>query len=227
MSHLTYPTAGDIESLMRSTGYWPTDASKQALAIIQAQVAEDAAVDNWEHFTGWTPFLAQTEATTRVFDAIDHSGLLNLEAGAVEIVSVSVNGVLQTPNQNYYLSPRNAIAQKKAITALDFGERGIGSYLLYPHYSRGGIEVTAKWGRVSEIPGDVWQAIQQLAALVVLTQVENLQSVASISQDGFTKAYDVVGIVTQKDLAAGGAGGGGIWGRNFLEIAKRWKRVVC
>lgn len=226
MSHSAYPTAADIEAMMRSTGYWPTDETKQTLAGIQCQIAADAAKDNWEHYTGWYPFLADTTATERVFDRIDHTGLLDLEGGAIEVVSAAFNGTTQNLGENYTLFPRNAIAKKQAITALDFGNYRGNHSTLTSGYSRNSIVVNAKWGRVTEVPGDVWQALQQLAALIVLTQIENLQSIASISQDGFEKAYDVVGIVTQKDLAAGGAGGEGLWGRNFLETAKRWKRVI-
>lgn len=223
MSFVSYPTAATVENLIRSAGYWPTDSTKQELARIQAQIGVEAARDEFERLTGWTPFLAVAEATERVFDGPDHSGYLDFQGAAVAVSSVAISGVVQTLGTQYQLQPQNALSRGEPILGLQLG---CGTGYRYSFAYHGSIAVVARWGRLAEIPGDVYQAILQKAALVVLTQVENLQSVASISEDGFSKAYDVVGIVTQKDLAAGGIGGGGIWGSNFEKIAARWKRVV-
>ena len=59
----------------------------------------------------------------------------------------------------------------------------------------------------------------QRAALAALTQLENLQNLASISQDGFAKSYDVVGALQQRDRAK-------FWGKDFEKIAGRYQRVV-
>ena len=216
MSFVAYPTPATVETLIRSAGYWPTDPTKEALAQIQTQIGLEAARDEFERLTGWNPFVAGPVATERRFEATDHSGYLDFQGAAVEVTSVAVAGVVQSPGQ-FSLQPINALSRGEPILGLQMGTRGAAT---------GSIAVVARWGRVAEIPGDVYQAILQKAALVVLTQVENLQSIASISEDGFSKAYDTVGIVTQKDLAAGGMGGGGIWGANFEKIAARWKRVV-
>jgi len=223
MPLLSYPTATDVEALLKSAGYWPTDSGKQDFARLQAEIGAVAAVDEWARLTGWNPFLADNLATERVFDGVDSRGFLDFDGAAVSVTSLSINGTVQTLNEQYQLHPQNAASRKEAIRGLQLGSRGGYSNF---YGAAGRIVVTARWGRVDAIPGDAWQAMQQKAALITLTQIENLQSVASISEDGFTKAYDVVGIVTQKDLAAGGMGGGGIWGSNFEKIAIRWQRVV-
>ncbi|MBW3637061.1 MAG: hypothetical protein KY445_11470 [Armatimonadetes bacterium] len=231
MGFTTYPDAAAVEALIRSAGYWPTDPTKQELARIQAEIGAAAARDEWERVTGWEPFLAGAAATARTFNATDHTGFLDFEGGALSVQSVAINGQPALGVTRYQPQPQNAVSRGQAFLGIQMAR--YNSALLNTNFTFNGnaefgrIEVVARWGRVAEVPGDVYQAILQKAALVVLTQIENLQSVASISQDGFSKAYDIVGIVTQKDLAAGGMGGGGIWGSSFDKIAQRWVRVVC
>lgn len=227
MPFVAYPTPADVEALIRSAGYWPTSSAKQSLALIQAQIGAEAAKDEFEHLTGWTPFLADEAATEREFDTVDTRGYIDFEGGALEIESVTINGTPLVFRTGYRPQPVNAISRKEAFTGIEVGSR-FGGYSSYAYGSSGlnPFIVSARWGRVDEIPGDVWQAIQQRAALIVLTQIDNLQNIASLSQDGFSKAYDVVGTITQKDLAAGGIGGEGVWGKNFALIAQRWTRVV-
>jgi hypothetical protein len=229
MSFTTYPTPADVEALMKSSTYWPSGTSAEAinqieLARIQCVIAAAAARDEWEKFTGWKPFLAGAEYTTRYFSEIDHTGYIDFKTGAVDVQSFSISGNVQTLNSNYFLMPENAIDEGEAVTGIQVGYASAGRFVSgMPRR----FAVTARWGRVTYVPGDVWQAVQQKAASIVLTQIPNLQSVESVSMDGFEKSYDVVGIVTQKDLAVGGAGGAGIWGRSFSAISSRWKRVVC
>jgi hypothetical protein len=199
-----------VEALLKSSGYWPTDAGKQDFARLQAQAGAQAAADEWKRTTGWNPFLIQSTAPSeRSFWSVDSRGFLDFAGGAVSVESVWLGGNLIG---GYRFEPENATSRGMAITGIQLGVR-YGVSFAQP------VVVNAVWGRVSQIPGDVWQAIQQKAALIALTQVENLQSIASISEDGFSKAYDVVGIVTQKDLV-------GIWGKDFDKIAGRWMRVV-
>lgn len=217
-----YPTGADVEVLLRSASYWPTDATKQALAMLQADIGAAAASEEWERLTGWAPFLADAVATERTFyQGIDLRGRLDFKGGAAQIESVNRNGQALSIGTQYRLFPENADSRGEAVTALEFGAYGYGNGLAFSGFSGAysPLTITARWGRVKEVPGDVWQAIQQKAALIALTQIENLQSIASISQDGFTKSYDIVGIVTQKDLV-------GIWGKDFEKIASRWMRVV-
>lgn len=208
---------------MRSTGFWPSDANKQALAQMQTQIAADAVEDNWEHFTGWSPFKARNVATTRYFSEVDTRGYLDFDGGAVEIISFSINGSEQILNQQFLPMPENALDKRKPYRGLQLGYGryyGGSSTLMRPY------AVTARWGYSDVIPGDVWQACQQLAALMVLTQIENLQGIASISQDGFSKAYDVTGTITALSLATGTGGASGIWGNTFLSAVERYKREV-
>lgn len=230
MGFTSYPDAAAVEALVRSAGYWPSHPTKQELARVQAEIGAAAARDEWERVTGWEPFLAGAQPSARTFNATDHSGFLDFEGGALAVSSVSIGGQSALGVTRYQPQPENAVSRGQAFTGIQMGCNN--STLIKPNFTFNGdaefgrIEVVARWGRVEEIPGDVYQAILQKAALIVLTQIENLQSVASISMDGFSKAYDIVGIPTGKDLVAGGVGGGGIWGSGFKAISARWKRVV-
>ncbi|HEX9997013.1 MAG TPA: hypothetical protein VGB45_07720, partial [Abditibacterium sp.] len=64
------PDYRDVETLMRSANYWPTDPTKVLFAREQAQTGAMAAVEEWRRATGWTPFLVSATApfTTRDFD---------------------------------------------------------------------------------------------------------------------------------------------------------------
>lgn len=214
-----YPTGADVEALLRSASYWPTDALKQDFARLQADIGAAAASEEWERLTGWAPFLAGDIATERTYyDGVDSRGRLDFMGGAVNIESVAREGQNAMPVSAYRAYPENAVSRGQAVTALDFGRHGYYSSG-WGSGAYGEIIVLARWGCVDKMPADAWQAIQQKAALIALTQIENLQSIASISFDGFSKSYDVVGIVTQKDLV-------GIWGKDFEKLASRWTRVV-
>lgn len=215
MSFPQYPTPDDVEALLKSASFWPTDSNKADFARLQAQIGAAAARDEWETVTGWSPFLAASTATTRTFETTDHTGYLDLSGGALSIQSVQLGPTSLTLGSHFTPQPSNAPQQQKPFTGLRFLNR------TYPHTPPHQISVTGQWGYCASVPGDAWQAVLQKAALIVLTQIENLQSIASISQDGFSKAYDVVGIVTQKDLATG------IWNKDFAKIAARYKRVIC
>lgn len=215
----SYPSAADVEALLKSSSYWPTDATKAEFARLQAAIGASAAADEWERVTGWAPFLVdKSVATTREFwDGPDSRGFLDFEGGALEVESVSVNGnaLVAGGYGGYRLEPENAASRHKPITGLHLGYRA-GFYNLHAQP----IVVKALWGWGRTLPADVWQAIQQKAALIALTQIENLQNIASISEDGFTKAFDVVGVVTQKDLVTL------VWGKSFNTTAERYVRVV-
>ena len=213
-----YPTGADVEAMLKSSSYWPTDATKQDFARLQCDIGAAASSSEWENTVGWAPFLAKNTATVRTFRHVDSRGLVDFKGGAIAIESVGRGAQILTENANYYTEPENAISRGEAITGLEMAGGPFRGSFGSSNYATP-LVVTARWGRVELVPGDVWQAICQGAALIALTQIENLQSIASISFDGFSKSYDVVGIVTQKDLV-------GIWGKNFPNTVKQWTRVI-
>jgi hypothetical protein len=211
-----YPTATDVEVKLKSASFWPTDEVKQALARHQTEIGAAAAAAEWERMTGWNTFLAPPASSphkTRPYNGSDFDGVLNLRGAAQEISAVTFDGRALVAERDYWLlasADENNLAFEPPYTAIK---------LLYPMTSGaiGRLRVTARWGLFDVIPADVWQKIQEAATLVALTSIENLQSIASIGLDGFNKAFDVVGIITQKDLLT-------TWGKEFHKAAALYKR---
>lgn len=226
-TYAAYPDAAEVENIMRSTRLWPTDPNQIARARRQAEMGANAGVGHWERVTGSAPFLAVDDvATPREYEGSDINGFLDFEGGALRIESVSIGERVLTANQ-FRSWPLNAVSRGGAILGLrmntyagSFGGFGADWYLGGNGYGmRPLITVNAVWGRVNAIPGDVFQAIAQYGARIALSQIENTQSIASISQDGFNKALDIVGILSQKDLAD-------VWGKDFKEIIAPWRRMI-
>jgi len=216
MPYATYPTAEHIEAFLKSNSTWPTDADKQAMAQYIAGIVADACAAEWERIVGWKPFLSTGESETRRFYEIDSRGVLQLGA-AQSIATVQIGTA--TPliaDESYWLEPDNATTAGY-ISGLVLGD-GWGYYGATIS-RRSPIAITGVFGRVTEVPGDVFLALLKRAGAVMMDLIENQQSVASISQDGFSKAYDIVGIRTQKDFAETGD-------KDFLLIAGRWMRPV-
>lgn len=212
----TWPTWEDVRNKLMSASFWPTDTNKQALAQEQAEIAVASVVAEFERRTGWMPFLADAVAGTWYFDNTDAYGELAFDGGFVTISSLTINGTLQTLNTNYTTEPRNAVNLGQPITRINMVHGGFRTgYPTTPN----NIVVVGRRGYTTTLPADVWQAVQEMAALVALTSVENLQSIASISMDGFSKAFDVVGVITQKDLLTS-------WGKKFDVKVQQYMRVV-
>lgn len=225
-----YCTADDIELLLRSASFWPTDAKKQALAREQAGIAAQAAAEEWESRVGWGPFLASGEPETRYLERMTVDGELDLQGGMVEVQSIKggTSSMLDLARVRAVKAQAGG-SRARPIVRLALGYGAYGGYSSYGYgygeYSGGygnmgqGYEVTGLWGCVESVPADVWQQIQQKAALTTLEQIENLQSIGSIAQAGFSKSFDVVGIISQKDLSD-------LWGKGFNRYANIWARVT-
>lgn len=221
MPFLTYPDAGEIEVLMKSASYWPQDANKQKFARRQAQIAAAAAADGWENLVGWGPFLSTGVSETRYFEGGDHNGDLDFKGGLLTLESVAFGGTDSSTNCAPHLWPSNSPAKKRPYTHLrgmgqmggNFGSLGMGIGLLNR------LAITGVWGFSLEVPGDVYQGLLQLGARIVMQQIENLQSIGSISQDGFSKSFDLVGILTQKDLST-------LWGKDFNSLVQQYSRPI-
>ena len=215
-----YPTAEHLEVALKSNSIWPEDATKQDLARFQATIAAQGAADQWEKLTGWSPFVADG-VSTRGFDFPDFDGFLDLRGGALSIESVTLRGQVLLSGRDYLTFPRAATERGEAITGLQFraGYVGNGNWAYGDAGDFPTLQISARWGRVGQCPGDVFLALQKRAIATMMDLIENEQSVASISQDGFSKALDIVGTRTQKDIAETGD-------KDFVKIAEAWKRVA-
>jgi hypothetical protein len=215
-----FPNATDVEYKLKSSTLWPTTAGQITLAREQAEVGVKGACEEWERLTGYTPFLSSGEVETwdfrengRLFSS---HGILQLGGGLLELTSVTIN---ESPISTDYIIPEpvNSLRRKRPYRWLSFPtlkNRYLTRGVMPLHF-----KVTGKWGYCTTVPADAWEEVLEMACLFTLTGVENLQSLASLSVDGFNKQLDIVGTITQKDLMAS-------WGKGFEKTAKRFALEV-
>ncbi len=186
---------------------------------------EDASAE-WESRTGWGPYLSTGQVTTRLFDPPRQGRSLYLQGGLLSLTSLAVGvvpgpdgsyadsgasaGTLLTPNLNFYLRPQNAAVRGLAVTEVEFLSRLGG----VPQ----SVAVAGVWGRSLLVPGDVWQAVLQKAALDCLPEL-------GISlTGGLVKIEDV-----QYLTGSGGSpllNAAGQWEPKFEKLVGRKKRIV-
>lgn len=224
----SYPGSDDIELLLRSAALWPIDAKKQLLAREQAGIAAQSAAEEWETRTSWGPFLATHEPETRYLERITQDDELDLQGGMIEVQSIQRGaGSVLSLSQVRAIKTGIGGSRARPITRLALGlgnSDGYGYGYGYGGWSWGGnsalglgCSVSGLWGCVETVPADVWQQIQQKAAVIALQQIEILLSMSSISQAGFSKSYDVRNIITPLSLV-------NIWGKDFGSMAQAWSR---
>jgi hypothetical protein len=217
----TAPTPAEIEVTMKSSGYW-TSAPEGSPAVLfgrrQTEIAAEAALSFWEHATGFTPWLATEPETMRPLtidaDTFYDTGVVQLEGGIVRLDSVSMNG--DAVNLNDVLTePSSALGKKRPFEWLHFPRHH------YWNQRRSNLpvnfEVTALWGFSTTMPGVVYQTLLEYASVKTLSQIENKQSIASLSQDGLTKGWDIVGIIQPSKLLD-------VWGKEIKVLAKGYER---
>ncbi|HEX9997148.1 MAG TPA: hypothetical protein VGB45_08400, partial [Abditibacterium sp.] len=147
------------------------------------------------------------------------TAVTQLDGGILELDSISINDQLLDPSL-YRLIPRNAPATGWPFYAIKWSKQIMQRYLRRSSLMEPTVTISARWGFCTTYPADAWQQILQAAGLVTLTQIENRQSIGSISQEGFSKSFDIVGILTQKDTADR-------WRREFPASILRYKRPIC
>lgn len=218
-----YPTGTDIELLLKSANYWPPDSAPNlvALAQEQAQIAADGAAAEFERVTGWLPFLAKPMATARVFDGTNQTGTLELKAGLLAdpapIVQLVTSSQTYTADVSYFMQPATAPDQGLPYTRIKFTHSIFGG-MTWSLPNR--LTITGRWGYCATVPKDVWVAIQKKAAVETLASIQNVQDIGSLSQDGFSKSWDITGVITQSKLLD-------VWGVTFKQFGTRYTRITC
>lgn len=221
-----YPNGDDIVDRMKAVDFWPHDAGDQAYGQIQADINAAAAATDFENQTGWAPFLSPADfaVETRTFEFYDEyalrralaGGVLVLNGGLLELTGCTVNGTTQTIGQSVYLRPSDALNRRRPYTNLFF------PFFLYNRHSSFrhlNIQVTGRWGFCTTVPADAWYAIASFGAANSLADINVIQDTASISQNGFSKSWDIVGTITPKDLLAE-------WPKQYKKVVDAYRRQV-
>lgn len=134
---------------------WPTSAEVKAhLATLGVDSGAydfsdllDAAVEEFEERTGWSPWLFDTNATAKTFDP-PQFGTLDICGGFQQsgLTSIVSDGTTLAATDYYLLPTGKAYADRVAFDPL-------------PSSEPQSLVVTAKWGRSADVPFPAFQAV--------------------------------------------------------------------
>lgn len=171
---MPYPTENDVRDLLSAGG---VDTS----AIVDPTMRHILgwAVGEWEHMTGWFPFIGDTADVTRRYDPpgpdphttgyfMARGGFvtMKLNAGLLSVTSLTIGktvftpGTVLTKDVDYFLLPFDAPFKHKPYTEIRFA---------YPIWGiSGSIEIVGKWGYWTDIDADPFYGVLCMAAHEVL-----------------------------------------------------------
>ena len=204
----SYPEGADVLGYLESLGL--RAKAPQALCDRLAGYCVSAAA-LWERGSLWTPYLSDGNEEDRFFDPPQDTRFLLLGTGLLSCTSLTTGwsgpgtGFTQAAGTGYRLAPQNAAAQGRAYEAVEFlsGGYGTSGQTGYPFsafgngysgaaYGRAGsVKITGAWGRVMNLPMDVWQAVLEHAVLTALPALHLalVQKLLSFSEAGVTETY--------------------------------------
>lgn len=177
----------------------------------------DAIVEEVHSLTGWRPFLKQTADSSRTFNPTNASiagpmrpqgGIIvPLDAGLLELTSVTMQGRVLTLNREFWLEPTNTRPYNRIRLA--FG------YFAQPQ----SIIVTGKWGYREDIPADLWLAMRDLASYRILSNLPAKQLASALKswkEGSVDETYD--GKLIQEAVE--------IRYQTFVNACARYRRVT-
>jgi hypothetical protein len=186
-----WPTGLDVRAWLTGAGLL-ADLPAAALAALDFEAAAQAAVSEFEHRTGYAPFLSTGVVETRYFDRPDgnrlllRGGLLSFTGvdaeGEPETGGLTVGGQAYTAGTHYILLPQNAPALRRPYTSVRFFSHNYQDAGIYGNwgpsfstsvssYQLWQVAVTGVWGYGAALPADVWEGIRQKAAGLIFPQV--------------------------------------------------------
>ncbi|MDI9639708.1 hypothetical protein QPK87_04795 [Kamptonema cortianum] len=173
MAKLNWPTEAEVSSFL---GAWGV-ASLPTGVNLQNEI--DAAVGVLEKMSGYSPFLAGQLA--QVWEVDGGSRRVDLGHPCVQVTQVKVGGVL-VPVSDWFLGP-----------GLDSPFRWVEFKSVVPN-GRRSVEISARRGYGDVIPDDVWSAVRDFAAGLVLVIAESIggidsREVEEVRQDAVSVRY--------------------------------------
>lgn len=176
---MAYPTATELKTFLLSAGLI-SDPTVPPDSYIDYQGAVDSAVLEWEQYSGWKPFLIDTNDVTRYFDP-PNSRALRFGAGLSSLTSVTVNGTVLTVGTDFFLKEENAPTEGLPYTWLEFRYRQYGSPNMRYDLPKS-VVIIGKWGRVATITADIKTAVLNGAAALVMNQCALRESGGGLSE---------------------------------------------
>lgn len=205
-----WPTAAEVTSFLTSVG-----VSLPGGYTVGPEV--DALVEEVHTLTGWRPFKKEAADSSRTFNPVNASiagpmrpqgGIIvPLDAGLLELTSVTMQGRVMTLGRDFWLEPTNRLPYNRIRLAF--------SYFAQPQ----SIIVTGKWGYREDIPADLWLAIRDLAAYRILSNLPAKQLASALKswkEGTVDETYD--GKLIQEAVE--------IRYQTFVNACGRYKRVT-
>lgn len=206
-----YPAADALAVLLRRNGMLNDPTTPEDL-LQDFSAAVGSAMQEFENVTGWRPFLAGQQDTTRYFNearmvggsggyGVDtgfyNFGFNNFQGGqwdvdlqggllscsAVQIGTTSYS--LAAPNPQAYFLPDNALARNRPFETLRFCVPPVGAT------GANQIAITGRWGFCQNLPPDVWNAVLGYAAREVAPGI-------AIARTGEAASYTLIDIKVQQ-----------------------------
>lgn len=163
MPHPSWPNAGDLRKFLGTTGADADTLAALDCALGDAAAAAQARIERATDVR----FVADANASVRYYAAPQNTNVLQIHEciSVTSVVYQPVGSTAQTLtlNDDYFLQPDNYAALGEPIMAIVFPGRRWSSPLTGPLLRA--IQVTARWGRGTTLPGDVWMAALQSGAL--------------------------------------------------------------
>lgn len=215
-----WPTGSDIAAALKGLKVWPADGDEspdgsdlQELFLEQCEISADAVRDEFERRTGWRPFL--TRRATIPHTATTPGGSLKLSVPAKTIYSVTIGGSVVNAD-TYWTQPETSILTGAPIEFIQFSQNYFGGRVWTKPNQ---IIIDADFGHGDTVPADVWRAASNMATLHAIAGIQGEQDLASISEDGFSAGYDLVGPIDDKVRKD-------IWPQQWEKVIQRWTRIV-
>jgi len=216
-----FANGDEVENILTLAGFWPEEPERIAAAKEQAAWSAAAAERRVKERCGWSPFLRETDTRDYFVDGAKflRTAILPLESGLLSLTSVAFNGV------NYDLNLAGNIPGCIRLPMLAEYKNRPWQALRFP-LLRGAIRpasvvrvtVTGDFGFADTVPEDLWMVSLAWACVETFTKLDIEQDTASLSDPaGFTKAWDIVGTVTPKDLL-------NEWPKREKEVIEQYER---
>lgn len=160
-----YPTGSDLSN--RITAYGLTPPSLQILNSMA-----DAAASEWEHSTGWNPFLADSQlryfslpGATSKLTSLGRGGnrYLQLNSGLLTPYFVKIDNVELVRDSDYFLHPFNAINDNRPYTMIEFSVYRFGNSKT--------ISVSGLFGFTEKIDSHIFETIMNIALVKILPTI--------------------------------------------------------
>lgn len=199
ITYAEWPTVEEVETRLEEMGV----TSPPSAGTLQGLI--DAAIQDWEDYTGWHPFLSDGEETTEYFTAVGNivdfigTGLIGNSESFIIGGNYDEDGVY-TGGQTLVIN--RDFRPMRTRRSWPYTYAKFNSY--WTDDSLGGVAITGVFGFSTTIPANVWEAIMEevLDRVTVLGQASTGVVVEMEEDDVRIKYADTTKSSTDRGLSA-------------------------